>query len=92
MSHYLYIDESGSPGNPNNVTKMSKLRVSKVFCLGGILVDTNQKEFFESEHKRLFETYFRDHSNTDFKLHYNELRMGYIPYSSIGRERESTKT
>ena len=86
MVHSLYIDESGDPANPIDADGNRKLRSSTVFCLGGIIVDEQQKQFFENEHKRLLSTYFSGVDlEENFKLHYNPLRMNQIPYSNIGR-------
>lgn len=88
MTYRLYIDESGDTANPINESGDRKLRSSMVFCLGGILVDETQKQFFEMEHKRLLSTYFTGIDlGENFKLHYNPLRMNLPPYSNIGRAR-----
>ena len=88
MKKYLYIDESGIPDNPVDQNGQRKARTPRVFCLGGIIVDEQQKQFFENEYKRLLEDYFKGlELEPKFKLHYNELRMGYTPYAVIGRER-----
>lgn len=88
MEKYLYIDESGVPDNPLDKNGKQKLKVPRVFCLGGIIVDKNQKQFLENEYKRLIEDYFTGiELGSNFKLHYNPLRMGDSPYSDIGKER-----
>ena len=88
MKTYLYIDESGIPTNPLDEIGNQKPRTTRVFCLGGIIVDEEQKKFLESEHKRLLEDYFKGiELEPNFKLHYNPLRMGHTPYALIGRER-----
>ena len=87
MKNYLYIDESGIPDNPLDENGNQKLRTPRVFCLGGIIVNDEQKQFLESEHKRLLDDYFKGlELEPNFKLHYNPLRMGHTPYAIIGRE------
>lgn len=44
MDHFLYIDESGDPANPIDKQGQRKLRSSLIFCLGGILVNDEQKK------------------------------------------------
>ena len=45
MKNYLYIDESGIPGNPIDKNGLLKPRTPRVFCLGGIIVDEQQRKF-----------------------------------------------
>lgn len=93
MKHYLYIDESGVPTNPIDKNNQLKSRTPSVFCLGGIIVDEKQKEFFECEYKRLFDDYFGSLGLiSNFKLHYSELRMQGNPYSLIGIEKSRELT
>ena len=88
MEYYLYIDESGTATNPIDDNNQLKYRTPRVFCLGGIIVNEKEKQYFESEHKRLLNDYFKDLKlASNFKLHYNELRMMNYPYSSIGPKR-----
>ena len=88
MDNFLYIDESGKPTNPVDSCGNLKPRTDRVFCLGGVIVNEKQKTFLENEHKRLLEDYFKGlELESTFKLHYNELRMGFTPYAIIGKER-----
>ena len=74
--HYLYIDESG-------VSTFKNMK-QPVFCLGGILVDEQQKAFFESEYDKLMDTYFKIISLPEgSKLHYSSLRMRVCPYNHM---------
>ncbi len=45
MGYFLYIDESGKPTNPVDNDGNVKPRTDRVFCLGGIIVNEEQKNF-----------------------------------------------
>ena len=88
---YLYLDESGDDGDYDE-TNTDKGGSSRYVTLGGIIVNQDSKEIFETIHNKLIHKYF---SNFDlplnFKLHYTELREQMYPYSEIGLKRFELK-
>ena len=60
--NFLYLDESGDPGNPIDENGKRKLRSSTHFTIGGIIVNSEQKQFFETRHKEILEKYANEHA------------------------------
>lgn len=83
--YYLYIDESGDPGNYRDQNGEIILRSSRYFTLAGIIVDDEVRDQFHEEHQKILSTYFsRFTLPQNFKLHFNSLRMqNKFPYDSL---------
>lgn len=82
--YYLYLDESGKPTNYRDNDGNIILGNSRYFTLGGIAVNKDAKQKFQEIYKQIMSTYFDGiEIKTNFKLHYNELRMLQDPYDKI---------
>lgn len=84
--YYLYLDESGDPGQYRDGNGKIILRSSRFYTLAGILVNEDVKNQFENEYKKIMTVYFSRFPNlpSNFKLHFNSLRMQKkFPYDSL---------
>ncbi len=82
--HTLFLDESGKPTSNRDKNGNLILENSRYFTLGGISVDEKAKgEFYEVYEKIMTEYLGGIDLKTNFKLHYNELRMLKEPYDKI---------
>lgn len=87
--YYLYIDESGDPGDYRDKNEKIILRSSRYFTLGGIIVDEQVRSQFYSKYAEIIGKYFTGiNLPTSFKLHYNPLRMNIPPYDKLSRQQK----
>lgn len=86
--YYLYLDESGDAGNPRGTDGNFILRSTRYFTLAGIIVDEGVRTQFHSEYQKIMSLYFSKFTlPTNFKLHYNSLRMQKkYPYDQLSQK------
>ena len=85
--YYLYIDESGDAGDYLTTSGHINSNSSKFFTLGGIIVNENTKNNFETNTTQLIQHHFSGVSLEDnFKLHYHPLRQKTFPYDQLTDE------
>lgn len=86
-SYFLYIDESGDPGDYMDKNNQIIKGSSKFFTLAGIIVSKDEKRKMEYETNQLIDTYLnRKQLDKNFKLHYHPLRMKRSPYDKLSAE------
>ncbi len=82
--YYLYIDESGDPGNYLDKNEQKIKGSSRFFTLAGIIVNEEQKEKLNKIIKDIIGKYFKQiQLPNKFKLHYYPLRNAKQPYDKI---------
>ncbi|MEX0656681.1 MAG: DUF3800 domain-containing protein [Nitrosopumilaceae archaeon] len=83
--YYLYIDESGDPGDYRDENGKIILRSSRYFTLAGIIVNDEVQSQFHEQYERIKSVYFgRFTLPANFKLHFNSLRMqNKFPYDKL---------
>ena len=82
--YYFYIDESGVEGLVSDSKK--KNLDSDWFTTGGIIVHEKDIKKFEQVYDTIIKTCFIDKGiklDSNFKLHYQELRQKVYPYNQI---------
>ena len=82
--YYLFVDESGDPGDYLDSNGVIIPGSSKFFTLGGLIVEDSQRIKFENSYDRIMSSYFNGISlPTNFKLHYSPLKHNKSPYDQL---------